>query len=221
MAVKVNSAVVTYDLSIKDKSEPDSLISRLPTVLSERLNVIPNSILELSDTDLRKSGKLGVDEERLRISMWQEYYRACDSNRSMTLNNIYEGICSREHLLRSVIMNSYSFAYLCRPPLNLAIAAEEALLLGIEQVRDILSQPHVDAQGKFNASLGKLKLDAYKELHARVKGMVVQKIESKSAVVHVDAQPKSVDEINQRLAELESKANPQIDITPTIITEDA
>lgn len=204
-----------YELSSKDKSDPDSLISRLPSLLALKLGAVPNEVLEMSDDELRKLAKVSVDVERLRIALWQEYERANRTNTSMQIGNIFSGLCPREAFLNRIIQNSYTMAYMCRPPLNIAIAIEEALLLSIEQMRSILLHPHVDERGRFDGKAASLKLQLYKELHARAKGMVVQKVEQKNLHLHADADtplPKSVDEINKRLAELESKT----DITPVL-----
>lgn len=216
----MSELAVAYDLSSKDRNNPYSLVSKMPSVIAERFLVIPNEILELSDSELKTKAKIDLELERLRVSFWTEFDRSDRTETPMNVNNIVSGVCAPTYFTKHILVNSFKLAYICRPPSNIAIAAEELLLFSMEQVREIMALPHTDEKGRVDARLAKVKIDAFREIYNRVKGMVVQRVEQKNLNVNVNqqsvAQPKSVDEINQRLAELEKSTVLELDVTPQL-----
>lgn len=208
---------------IKDTSNPRSIINLTPSSVSNAIGYIPESIFELGERELKQAAKPTEIEERLRYSFWREYDQAQSALRRINLANIYGGVCSQTHFLKNIVSNSFKLAYILTPPLDYEVQMQELLGLGLEQLRDILLQPHVDDNGKPNPKMADVKQKIVESLHLRVKGAVPYRMETKNLNVNVDGSKQgqlssksniSISEIDRELQELEARVNGDvIDVT--------
>lgn len=202
---------------LKDEKNPRSVINICPSSVANAIRYIPDSVFSLGPDELKRAAKCGEVEERLRIAFWLEYDRAQSSGKNINISNVYGGICTQHAFLRTIVSNSFKMAYVLTPPVNYEVQMVEMLNLGLEQLRDILMQPHVDDQGRPNPKMADVKQKIVESLHLRVKGAVPYRMETKNLNVNVDqtsrdaksdtSQLKSMAEIEAKLKELEAKAN--------------
>jgi hypothetical protein len=163
-----------------------------------------------------KSGWLpSLTDERLRNAFWAEYEASFKLNQGMQMSRVYAGVCSKQCFYESVIKNPARVAWMLCPPTHYMNAMEEALLFGVDQMREILALPHVGKSGLIDSKLCSVKVEIVKMLDARVKGAVVQKTQAVN--VNVKAEdveqvksmvqgPNNMDEIDRRLRELEQES---------------
>lgn len=194
-----------------DVTDVENFKRIIPSVILTTYNTIPAEFFEMTDEELAKLAKSDVIMERLRISFWLEHDRAVRTNTPMSLHNTLSGVCSKQHFLKNICINGAKVAYLCRPPLNIVVAANESLIIAIEQMRAILTLPNFNAKGQLNSSLINTKLNVYKELYNRVRGVVVQKMQVDQRTLslnmnqNIDHAPTpTLDEIDNRIKQLES-----------------
>lgn len=203
------------DVDLTDATHPKSIVNLLPSYIANFVKAVPEALHSLSEEDLKREGRCDIVESRLRQAFWMEYDRASFRNSKMNVASIYGGVCNKSYF-REVCANSYKLAYVLRPPTNYKVALQELLTLGVEQLREILTTPNFDDQGKFNATLAGQKLKIMDTVFQRTIGAVVQKVEQKNLNVNVETEVKDVE---TQIAELENRIQQSqgrlIDVTST------
>ncbi len=199
-----------------DKSDPNSIISLLPKVVSQTIqdSVLKESALfELDEKTLyrtlRRENKTPTPtDNRLRLKFWVEYDRAREAGvRHMNMNNVWSGICHKEFFYNVYLKHPEKVAWMVCIPTTYAVKMEEALNFGIDQLREVLDMETVDAK------LIALKVKIVEMLDMRLNGAYTQRIEQKSMNVHVGVGNKAVsnaianlsmDDLEQRIKDLEA-----------------
>lgn len=154
-------------------------------------------------------------DNRLRVKFWAEYENTQDHlTASLSMAAVTSGLCTREYFYSYFLASPEKVAWLLCPPANYGTMMEEALLMGIEQMRDILEMPNILPNGAANVKLMELKAKIVGMLDIRVKGAIVQKVEQKNLSVSLHgtakgveaiAQLSSMEEIQKRMADLEKR----------------
>jgi len=214
----MSNLVATDQIGLRDKSNPRSLVNIVPLSVSKAIDVIPDSIFEMTDGEIRKIGKIDQTEELLRINFWLEYDRAQMGNRKMNITNVICGVCSLQYFQKNIVSNSFKMAYIARPPIEYTLQIEDLLRISLEQMRDILLLPHVKPDGSVDAKLADVKTRIHDSVELRARGAVPHRVETKNLNVNVDSQqtplqrqePLSLDDINKRLLELEGGITSEI-----------
>lgn len=177
------------DLVIWDRSDPNSIISMLPTEVSLRMEETAKKDPDLFTMDefqlqtalRQRSKQINANDNRLRLKFWSEYDLAKERrSRTMNMTRVIGGICTREFFYKYYLREPGRIAWLLCPPINYLVKANEALEFGLEQMRDILGLSHVDSKGKIDAKHAALKITIFKLLEDRIRGSVVQKTENKT-----------------------------------------
>lgn len=173
-----------HEIVLAEKENPRALTNMLPPVFARWIEEHLHTSPELFDKDeqtlykylLKEIGKQPTaTDNRLRLKFWFEFDRAMSQGLDkMLVVNIIAGVCSKELFYDKYLKSPSKVAWLLCPPTGYIIKAEEALEFGLEQLRDILDQPHVVA-GKFDARLADLKIKIVAMLDTRVKGAPVQR----------------------------------------------
>lgn len=160
-------------------------------------------------------------DNRLRLKFWIEFERAQEHGGKMSLASIVNGVCYADYFTRKFLEFPSKVAWLVCPPAGYALKTEEALEFGIEQLRDILSIPHLSTTGRFDDKLAGMKLKIVMMLDQRVKGALVQKTlalnvhtSNKDVARAVTAQ--NMEELQKQLKELErrNRAAKNLPLTP-------
>lgn len=206
-------------ISISDKENPRSLMNILPSVVSKGIEEHLFTNPELFEKDeralwqhLRLDNKQPTPtDNRLRMKFWMEYDRAQAQGTMISIANVLHGVCSKEYFYKRYMQVPSKVAWLMCPPTGYMVKAEEALEFGLEQLRDILEIPHVNAQGRFDAALGTLKAKIVAMLEARVKGAVVQKqmnlnVNTSNEQVAKAAVAGTMVELQKQMKELEARS---------------
>lgn len=177
------SHVNSTEISLFDEDNKRSVVSLVTPIVRQAIQdhvFTHGELFNIDERDLYQ--RLRNDQKqpsptdnRLRIRFWDEYDRTQAQNfSSMNMVNVVAGICSREFFYANYLKRAEKVAWLLCPPAGYMTKAEEALEFGLEQLRDILDQPHV-LGGKVDTKLGELKAKIVMMLDVRVKGAVVQK----------------------------------------------
>ena len=217
-----NAAGEEIPLEIWDINNPASVINLLPPSVRALLTNAKEKVPHLLDMDervlwkeLRSQDKSpSVSDSRLRMKFWNEYERAAALGERMNLPNIYLGVCSPDYFQNRYILMPEKVAWMLCPPASYVVKMEEALAYGVEQLRDILELPLVDAKGRPDMKLAELKAKIVAMLDIRVKGAIVQKVENKTTSLNINTTDKqvakamlfnSMEDIERRMKELDKK----------------
>jgi hypothetical protein len=185
---------------IVEKDNPRSLINIAPTGVAKLLEELDSSWIEMSEKQLKQHVPDDPQLNRLRIAFWKEYDAAQSQLRPMMWAH-----------------NSAMLAYILCPPVSYDVFLEEALSFGMTRIREILNLPLHDENGKVNAKVGELILKAAAFLDLRTHGGFLQKSVHAEVGMGVGSIKKladqlSIEEINKKIAELESTG--VVDVTP-------
>lgn len=213
------------EIIIRDKSNPRSLINLVPEAVQNAIERLPEEYTNKSEPELLtlyEGRKYAPDPliYRLRSMFWKEYDRAQCNLTKMNMAHVYMGICSKDYFY-VVLQNKEKVSMIICPPVDYMLAAEEALIFGIEQLRDILATRHTTMSGAIDPKAAAVKVEIVKLFDARVKGAVVQT--TKNLNVNVQAQPKQEsavkpEDLDKRIQELEDSLS-QLSSTATLKKE--
>lgn len=174
-----------------------SLLS--PKVQTAILN-ISNELLMMNEEELEQRFRPSNLDFMLRRRLWEKFREAG----ALSLPNIpnieiYRGICTDQNFYDRVLKNPEKLAWLIHPVQDPDEMLKEAYEFSLKKVREILRMP-VDSKS------APAILKAAEFLTNRVKGPVVQRIDSRNVNVTVDSdRPLSNDEIKNKLLELQEK----------------
>lgn len=222
-------------IPVKDRDNPNSVVNLAPSAVSGFINAIPDEFFSMRADELaavfrkdRGYDKETELEEKLRISFWREYDHAVDSGRMMILERICAGVC-HTRVFTKLAQNSYRMAYICTPPEDYTTTMQELLKIGLDQLRDILLQPHIGKDGLPNPRMCDVKMRIMESVTLRVRGSVAHRIETKNLNLNVEGEMGSgirnevkqltdPEEIDRRLKELMGETGTSqkelIDVTP-------
>lgn len=179
----------SFNSLIKQLEEPKSLLESLPEDTRIGALSIPEKYLNLSEEEITK--EIRSDHryiptptiEALRNNFWMEYDRIQGSTKenTMTMANVYFGVCSREYWHKIVNDQPHVFAYvLTRSPEYEAVQAG-MLSLATRRVRDILSIPLKKRDGSLqDPKIIELVLKAAAMVDLRNKGGYINRSETKN-----------------------------------------
>lgn len=207
------------EISRIDESNQDSVINMVPPGVAEKILAHALECKELFEMDehtlskyLRDTGRHPtVTDYRLRMKFWMEYDSVMDAGKKlMRMEHVVAGVCHKSYFYGQYLSNKYKCAWLLCPPATYQVKAQEALAFGLEQLRDILEQPHTLANGKTDARLGELKAKIVAMLDVRVNGAVVQKtlslnVNSTPGQLKKEREGASMEDLQRELKELEQR----------------
>ena len=215
------------EVILLDRAEPRSLLNILRnTDVAQAIEDLAYENPDYLDADeralkkvvndaLRKADRnpIGPLENRLRVGFWNEYNRAQDVRGKMDMTRVFAGVCTSQYFFHNVLRNKERLAWMLCPPVAYMNAMEEALLHGIEQIRDILDAPLYDKKGTLISKNAELLLRTVQWLDQRVKGAIIQKMDTRSLVLHgnmndkpQNSEPVSVDQLQKQIDELAVRA---------------
>lgn len=233
-APKSDEQVPKYAITIKDFSDPNSLASKTKNCgkLHDSLMAIPDNILLMAETDYYKKFKPDEILSRLKYSFWDEYARALDGDRFMSVQNIVRGVCYSDYFTDRICNDLEKLGWIILPPKDYVLGMRSLLELGTSRLRDILDTDFVIKTKKWNKDTKRydrtttVNAAVMKEIRAtveyidqRVKGAIVQRlaIEQKSTNLNLNQNvtpaetglPTSMDELlklEERLKNIEKLA---------------
>lgn len=136
--------------------------------------------LEMDETTLKEmfKKKINLTVLRMRMSLWQEYESSRYNSRKMYFTKVYAGICS-EQAARKMIRDPEKLAFIICPPPDYLVVLKEAHTAGLNALRDILAARVVDEDGYLIPRAADVVIKAFALLDLRLKGAVVQKMDTR------------------------------------------
>lgn len=169
---EMDDAPEVYAVDIWDRSEPRSIVNLVPEKVSRAIEQLPEEMRDLDEKTLREKVRPSATDSRLRLAFWNEYERAQGKHSKMTMSNIYGGICSKTYFIDKYITRPENVAWMICPVVSYMKAAEECLHFGMDQMREVLALPNIDAKGKVNTSLINVKKSIVQSLEMRIRGAI-------------------------------------------------
>lgn len=122
----------------------------------------------------------------LRISFWKEYNRAQDLGKKMVMQNVFGPFMHHEIFYRDFLTSAGNVAWMLCIPTHYLMSLEAQLQHGKNSLGKIMRMPLFDKEGNLKTKEAQIFLKAYEMLDNRVRGAVVQRIESKSASININ-----------------------------------
>lgn len=207
--------------------EQERNVARLvPEYLQKRIQEIPDTWWDIPPDEVEQfcfdSGQADETSRRLRISFWVEYDR-CQSNKDVLMNmdNVFIGICANSYFANIFLQNKRKLFYLLSVPPQYEKELDEMLCMGLDQLKRILAMDATGKNGQPNTKLMDLKFKIFQHIDMRKKGAIIQRIqaEQKNLNVNVDGkiakdgsvvpkgdEPRSLEEIQKEIEQLEQRA---------------
>lgn len=203
------STAEELDHSLLSKTNPKSVYNLVPKEFRTYLDTIPEELLVLEEKELKSRARARYTEDRLRVCFWMEYERSLHETRPMTFTRVYGGVCTANHFYANIASNPDKLAYILTPPVKYEVAVEEALVATMEQLREVVELPNLDAKGRPDAKLIEAKIKIFTLLDLRSKGAIV----NRNVNVNItESKPPNEDAeldmevLSKKIKELEEKA---------------
>lgn len=228
-------AELKREVSISDKDNPLSLVNMLPPAMAASLDELlftNPEYFELDEQELYKylkneNKQPTPTDNRLRLQFWYEYDQASRTGRKITAAGIANGIVTKEYFTNRIIKSPSKLAWIMCPPTGYMVKANEALEFGLEQLRSILDLPET-INGKPDYKLAEIKMKIVTLLDQRVRGAIVQKIESKEIRMNMNVSQRDVkklaesmtaEEMDVRIKKLQQEMGEQpLEVKANVVT---
>lgn len=196
--------------------EGNTLYDHLPPLLLEEIRTHVEARPDFFGVDEKElhrrlhldSYRPNATDNRLRLNFWLEFDRSVGMTRTMNLNAIVHGVCTRHYFINGYIKHPQKIAWLLCPPASYTTKTNEALEFGLEQLRDILEASHSLPNGRVDTKLGELKAKIVMMLDQRVKGSVPVKnlnVNVTDKTIANLAQENTMEALERQLKELEAR----------------
>ena len=163
-----------------DPNDMHSLFNILPASFIRGAQKLEEKHLAMDEYDLRElmSARHRKILGRLRQSLWLHIHTTTGHRKRVNMKVIIRGITTM-YWLYSQLEKPHVVAYLLKPPGNYEVFLNEALHVAVDQIRDILEEPHVDPEtGRVDARMADVKRRLFVDIADRVKGMPIQRTEN-------------------------------------------
>lgn len=177
-----------YDVQLVGEDNPRAIVNIVPGELRDAIYELIKThpqYLNLSEVQLNMEINPTELDDRLRLGFWNEYARAQDGHRQMKIKNICGMFCNREYFYYKVLTNPQRLAWILKQPEEYMTSLEASLNHGKNQIDKLMKMALFDDKKNLKIKEAKVFLQAYALLDARVKGAVLQRIEQKSATLHL------------------------------------
>jgi hypothetical protein len=202
-----------------------SFINLFPQTYWGWLKAIPKEYLFLSESELAEHFRLTSELGRLRIALWTEIDKVVQqwntkstyAGLTINPNRVVAGLCSLDVLESLLALDPFKAAWLLKRPKKYEEALEEALLVGVERVRELLLSPIYDKDNAFDSGAANVVLKAFDKIDKRLNGMPTQPIVQRNLNIHAKAaQPisdhtqLSIGELDEKIKELEARKDARL-----------
>lgn len=205
---------VTHDIVMLDKNDERSLVNLVPPKVKEAILRVAEEnpeYLELNERYLHKVLEPSDSDDKVRLSFWKEYNRAQDFEQNMKMVNVYGLLMSNENFFL-LLRDNKRVAWMIKPPEEYMISLEASLNHGKDNLNKLMKMKLFDEQGNLKKTEANIFIKAYELLDNRVKGAVVQKIEQKTASLHVHQKVGTTEEDAKLLEQLRKQQESIIEI---------
>lgn len=189
------------------EDDPQSIYKLVPEWLADKIRKIPKEYWDLSTEDLRRKVRPGKVVETLRYSFWLEYNATVfQGKKGIVLQRVYGPICTDVYFGNEVCNSPLLLCWMLHPPQNYTNCLEALLDHSLERVREIVNLPIVDEETKkVDHKIAKMIIDIHDKLQDRLKGTVVQRLETKNMNLNLNRPVTEITEeqLDRRLKELQ------------------
>ncbi len=206
---------------IIDDSNPRAVINLVPYRIKETISDLyrnNSNLTDLTEQEFLTHHKTSKTMDAIRLSFWNEYNRAQDTNKSMVAKNIYGPVISADTFYKKFLPKPMNVAWMLIPPIRYLTSMETSLHHGLDAVRDIISANRFNEDGTLNVAVAKLALQAFQLIDNRIHGSAIQRIEQKTATISMtspaqeisgdqEALRKELEELRANSTTIEIEAN--------------
>lgn len=183
--------------SIRDERDQFSLIHFLSPKLKELVMILPEEYLMNSEAELRLECKPTPTDYALRVSFWREFEKMMwRGSGRIVCAGVFGGICSELYFYKKFIRNEAKLAWMVRPMQVYQKEMEAILYRGTERLWELMEIPIKNGKGVIDPKKAEILLKTITQVENRVKGMAVQKSESRSMNVNVSSRTKATQSID-------------------------
>lgn len=166
----------------------------------DKISKVDSEIYAMCEAELERKFTPTPTDFFLRKRFWELTEKAQASGVNNRVNELYDGICSRQNFYKNILRNDYKFCWILLPIKSHMDLIEESLYFALKKMRDELLTMQINEKtaGHF--------LKAIEYLSNRFMGPVVQKIESKNLNLELrpEDMPQSPDDLAKRYADLKT-----------------
>lgn len=198
--------------SVRDQSDHFSLTNFLSEKLKQRVLEIPEGMLMITEAELKEACGPTACDYALRVSFWREFEKMMwRGSGKIVCAGIYAGICSDVYFYKKFILNDAKLAWMIRPMQTYQKEMESILYRCTERLWELVEVPLKDKKGKVDSKMAEVLLKTITQVENRVKGMAVQRQETKSLVHNVSTRSKAnqaidtMESLDERIKQLEAE----------------
>lgn len=219
---------------------PEPMREQIITAFYHRPKLFSLDEKSLHDLLILENKKPTATDNRLRMKFWLEYDRVVSPNqtqngyRTVSPSIITSGVCSTQFFTSRYLKYPEKVAWMLTVPTTYQVLTEEALIYGLDQLRDILAMDnYLEIKGGKkipNVKLLELKAKIVTMLDMRIMGGHTQRIEQKSMNLQITAnntvdisktmETSTMDQIEEKLKMLQLEEakllNGGLDIHPNL-----
>lgn len=149
--------------------------------------------------ELRDILNPSVMADRMRVSFWEEYLRAKDTGKRMVMEKVFEPFMSHRNFYDYFIQNDSNLAWMLSPPSEHFMAMKADLYRGRDELGKILRMPLFDTEGNLKLQEARVFIKVFEIYSNRLFGSAIQRIEQKTATLHVSDLSGDPDELRKEL----------------------
>jgi hypothetical protein len=201
-----------YCMTVKDKNNPYSVVSRCSGKLKDAIESIPDELFLLDDQRLSVMCNADHRLKMLRVAFHREYERVILMFQrtgylgTINASAVFGGICSFNAWTR-ILDYPEKMAYLTSPIVDYYDGLKSLQSTILERYQELLTAPVFDGKGKFLVGNARVVLAAVMAVEDRIFGKAVQRVssESKSLNVTVPVASRSIPETADKMLRLEER----------------
>lgn len=175
---KAPRSEIETGIAIWDKENPRSVYNLVPPMFRRAMDAVKPSWFRLREATLRNKVNPELRDSRFRIAFWLEYDRCQQRRKEFSITRVLQNVgVDWDYYKNNICCVPKKVAWILYPPNDYALAMQDILTYGIDQMREVLALPNVGANGKPDTQLIKLKIDIVRNAEQRLMGSVVQKMQ--------------------------------------------
>lgn len=205
-----------------DLSNPQHFVNLLPDKVKQSVLEIPLELFQFPEKELIVKvyqNKFPTDlDMALRFAFWEEYHLKFEKLQQMTIAKICKGSCLPQQFYELILPNPGRLLFICTEPTVTKNRMKYAFHLTLQEMLDVIKMPtEVNIKtGTTDTKLLDIKYKIFEYLDQRLHGSLIQRVEQTSKNLNVNvnttaeelSNPKTPDEIDQRIRDLELELSP-------------
>lgn len=188
----------------------EDLIQHVSDPLKRAIVNVPTHLIFLTEAELFRKVNPNPLDYALRVSFWSEYERVMlnGGRELITAAGVCRGICPPNSFY-NMLKDPERTAWIIKPKQSYSREMEAILSRGTERLWELMELPIYNSDGKPNADVARIVLQAIKQVEDRVKGMAVQRSMTVTTQIQGSrtAAIESMEDLDKRIKQLEGAIN--------------